>query len=334
MAQKLTQIEESKNLKYTPQNLTDEEKEIARENIGANGGASGSSPIGAIIPFGGENVPAGFLLCDGEEYSKEDYKDLYAVIGDYFTKETVTAGYFNVPNLRGKFAEGAEGNLGTNIDAGLPNITGKTKYISANAVWNGTDDGAFTGYGTDKSQINNVQLDGTANAYYFIFDASKSNATYGKSDTVQPPAVAVNFIIKATSTREDLDEIIDDTSHDVGHALSAAEVDRRIEAPNTYSTEEIRIGTWIDGKPIYRQVLTATTQLVLQTNTWLVTNFLIDDKELITECLSIVGNTGTLFHLDCAIDVGDYIRLLTNRPAQIALPVGSKIILEYTKKTD
>ena len=31
-----------------------------------------------------------------------------------------------------------------------------------------------------------------------------------------------------------------------------------IDDPNTYSTEEQRIGTWIDGKPIYRKVFTGT----------------------------------------------------------------------------
>lgn len=28
-----------------------------------------------------------------------------------------------------------------------------------------------------------------------------------------------------------------------------------VEDPNTYSTDEIRVGTWIDGKPIYRKVV-------------------------------------------------------------------------------
>ena len=34
-----------------------------------------------------------------------------------------------------------------------------------------------------------------------------------------------------------------------------------IADPNTYSTNEVRIGTWIDGKPLYRKVITdsATT---------------------------------------------------------------------------
>ena len=34
-------------------------------------------------------------------------------------------------------------------------------------------------------------------AYLFIFDASRSNSIYGSSDTVQPPAVTVRYLIKA-----------------------------------------------------------------------------------------------------------------------------------------
>ena len=31
-----------------------------------------------------------------------------------------------------------------------------------------------------------------------------------------------------------------------------------VNSMNTYSTDEIRIGTWIDGKPIYRKVINST----------------------------------------------------------------------------
>lgn len=220
MAQKIIGIENSYNLKYIEQHLTDEEKQIARENIGANGGASGSSPIGAIIPFSGEVIPPGFLLCDGAEYSKEDFEDLYKVIGDLYTKETASTGYFNVPDLRGKFAEGANGNLGADIAAGLPNIEGVANLQGANA--NGTATGVFT------VLTRGVHGSGSSGANTYInnvgFDASKSNSIYGNSDTVQPPALAVNFIIKATRTKENLDEIIDDTKQDNGHAWSGAKI--------------------------------------------------------------------------------------------------------------
>ena len=51
-------------------------------------------------------------------------------------------------------------------------------------------------YNTINSSINNVSISGTADSYYFDFDASLSNSIYGNSNTVQPPAVVMNYIIK------------------------------------------------------------------------------------------------------------------------------------------
>lgn len=95
----------------------------------------------------------------------------------------------------GRVLMGADNNhaVGTTVEAGLPNITGSTKYISSNAVWQGTKDGAFEGYGNDSSvSIKDVALSGESHSgYYFKFNASKSNSIYGNSDTVQPPAYYV-----------------------------------------------------------------------------------------------------------------------------------------------
>lgn len=42
------------------------------------------APIGAIIPFGGDTAPTGYLLCDGSAVSRTTYADLFAVIGTKF----------------------------------------------------------------------------------------------------------------------------------------------------------------------------------------------------------------------------------------------------------
>lgn len=39
------------------------------------------TPIGAIVPYGGNTAPSGFLICDGSAVSRTTYSDLYAVIG-------------------------------------------------------------------------------------------------------------------------------------------------------------------------------------------------------------------------------------------------------------
>lgn len=99
-----------------------------------------------------------------------------------------------IANLFGTWEKVAEGLClqgatssqvpGETVEAGLPNITGtlKTRGGSASAS------GAFVISG--KSEVANYDT-GSQNSS-FSFDASRSNAIYGNSDTVQPPAYLVN----------------------------------------------------------------------------------------------------------------------------------------------
>lgn len=81
------------------------------------------------------------------------------------------------------------GNLaGTDVEAGLPNITGKT---GDTWVWGyETYTGAFV-KGHKCKQANGTPTD--VNDTGLGFDASKSNPIYGASETVQPPAHIVTF---------------------------------------------------------------------------------------------------------------------------------------------
>ena len=153
------------------------------------------TPVGCIFPFAGTNLPAGYLLCNGASYKVVDYPNLYAAIGNKYGGDTAN---FNVPNLVDKFIQGST-TSGTNKAAGLPNITGAATYFSEGCVWSGEANGAFNRYAPNQSiQIKNVALSGdTHYGYYFSFDASRSNAIYGNSNTVQPPALTMIYIIKA-----------------------------------------------------------------------------------------------------------------------------------------
>ncbi|GAA5108541.1 phage tail protein [Bartonella jaculi] len=74
-----------------------------------------SFPAGFIASFAMEKLPEGWLLCDGKEYSRKEYKDLFEAIGEKW-------GYgnnystFNVPDLRGMFLRGLD--CGKQIDKG------------------------------------------------------------------------------------------------------------------------------------------------------------------------------------------------------------------------
>lgn len=88
---------------------------------------------------------------------------------------------------QGRVLQGVSGSqvAGTTVEAGLPNITGgliRTNYeqVPSGALYKKDDRVRFT--------------DGVANFGINVgFDASRSNAIYGRSNTVQPPAYLVNI---------------------------------------------------------------------------------------------------------------------------------------------
>jgi len=73
------------------------------------------TPPGVIVPYGGLTAPEGWLLCDGREVKKSDYNDLWNAIGHNFKDPSLVSdngvSYFTLPDLRGRFALGAD-NMG------------------------------------------------------------------------------------------------------------------------------------------------------------------------------------------------------------------------------
>lgn len=65
--------------------------------------------IGNIIAYTGLSVPSGYLVCDGSEVGREEYPELFAVIGTtYGAGDGLTT--FNIPNLLGKAGLGSSQN--------------------------------------------------------------------------------------------------------------------------------------------------------------------------------------------------------------------------------
>ena len=143
----------------------------------------------------------GWLLCDGTSYSTTDYPDLFAVIGYIFGGSN---SQFNVPNCSGKFLQmDTSKTIGQNIEAGLPNIDMSASFylIEAHGRFIGLSNNTGSVYGEDAGAIENangggdvgsnaprkININGNLNSY---------NTIYGNSNTVQPPAIIVNYFIK------------------------------------------------------------------------------------------------------------------------------------------
>lgn len=144
-------------------------------------------PTGVVMPFAGDSTPDGFLLCNGQAVSRTTYATLFTFIGTkYGAGDGSTT--FNVPNLVNRFVEGGSVS-GETKEAGLPNITGEI----------GVDDGTvnkLVGAFYRKGDYDYDALSNSGGGIIAGFDASRSSAVYGKSDTVQPASIIMMYIIK------------------------------------------------------------------------------------------------------------------------------------------
>jgi len=177
----------------------------------AGGTVYADSPIGSIIPYGGSQLPAGWFICDGRSLSKNDYFDLWKVIGYNYGGSDST---FNLPDLRDKAVMGAgtNGALGASQSAQLPNITGKidnksgTFGIMGFSSSTSNFSGAFKG-SEAKGAVYTGQ-NNTSACKVVTFDASGSGAStdingnnvYTNNGETRPANVRLNFIIKAKHT--------------------------------------------------------------------------------------------------------------------------------------
>lgn len=165
---------------------TNPRSELRLTRYSAEQTASGV-PIGTIIAWASLHDPTDgvWLECDGRTCS--EYLELCGVLG------TST-----VPDFRNRFLEGST-TPRTVLEAGLPEISG-----------------TFGNHGHDQDGDNGRGGKRTSGAFKIIqswcrpsagrdsnggntvlFQASLSNSIYGRSSTVQPPAVTVRYLIKA-----------------------------------------------------------------------------------------------------------------------------------------
>ena len=101
------------------------------------------------------SAPDGWVICDGSN---------------------------GTPNLIGKYPLGATSKIGSEVEAGLPNITGYA--LSLESI--GNCGGAF---GSKSNSASGVGANDWGYHQGIDFDASRCSKIYGKSSTVTPPSV-------------------------------------------------------------------------------------------------------------------------------------------------
>lgn len=149
-------------------------------------------PVGSVIASAMNTTPNGYLICNGAAISRTTYAALFAVIGTMFGNGNGST-TFNLPDFRNRTLWGAGNNLGAVISAGLPNVWGalnNTVYTAGGSIATG----AFYTLGT----TGGIAAEGGAviGGWHVGFSAQRCSNIYDNSNTVQPPAIAVNILIK------------------------------------------------------------------------------------------------------------------------------------------
>jgi len=158
------------------------------------------SPVGQIIEFGGSSIPDGFLPCDGKQYSRTTYSDLFTVIGTIHGEGDGST-TFNVPDRRWVTPRG----YGVDIS-----VTGTGSAVTNNATFT---DHEFNRTGV-KCRLSSGTLTGLSvdTDYYVIyidndtlaFATSKANSFAGTKIAISGvnSAVIIQYMDPDASTRE------------------------------------------------------------------------------------------------------------------------------------
>lgn len=182
-------------------NLTVSGTSILSGNVSSNGRISDKTglimPVGSIMAYGGTVAPSGWLICDGSTKDKTVYADLFAVISGNFG---TTSNYFNLPDLRGKFARGLDSSAGND-----PNRASRTAQATGGNTGDNVGSIQASQFESHTHQYIWSQSGAGGNTYNPDFLAgifanqgggqTKTLSSTGGNET-RPINVYVNYIIK------------------------------------------------------------------------------------------------------------------------------------------
>lgn len=224
-----------------------------------------SVPVGHEYFTFNPNIPQGSLPLFGGEYSRETYSALWNWVQEqtgYLKTEaewqqlyTTNAGNvpyysdgdgsttFRVPSLKCwiKGANGTVSEVGSYLEAGLPNIVGSVNEV-VNKEPDPTRNGAFSG-STVITNANVQYATGGSNRITLNFDASQSNSIYGNSTTVQPPSIVGMWLVKAYGVVEETGRIDEQAYIDDRYNAMKQYVDDKIDTVSTAEISMSPIGT-------------------------------------------------------------------------------------------
>lgn len=219
---------------------------------------SNETPVGTVIAHMGNTPPEHYLICDGTVYNIADYQEL----ADFFTKEFGSVNKFGgdgtttfaVPNLQGEFLRGTGTNGHANCGNGASVGTHQDPTFNPRIIADGdgfewicaktSNDGIGDSKNIDSGKYFNTT--GTGAGTLYKYTSLGSNWTgyqqnYDDHIASRPTNTSVLYCIKYEST----------------YYMSVLHNDSYVsEYYENYSEDEVVIGKYINGKPLYRKIFT------------------------------------------------------------------------------
>lgn len=155
-------------------------------------------PTGSLLMWVTDTAPTGFLLCNGQAVSRDDYADLFGVIGTTFGvgNESTT---FNVPDYRDRMPIGAGTTYSVNDSGGSADaiVVDHTHtvtdpgHLHGSSLLIATAGGYYYPIGSETPTSWNTGNTATATTGITIANAGSSG-----TNANLPPYLGIYFIIK------------------------------------------------------------------------------------------------------------------------------------------
>jgi len=159
-------------------------------------------PAGTILPFAGDTAPAGWLLCNGASVNRTTYATLYAVVANRFG--SADGSNFNVPDFRGRFLRGRDGNIGRDPDrssrtamnpgGAVGDLVGSLQGYDTRSHSHGYND-IFHSEGGGTVTVPGNRGSGDTDDDNRGYDLARTSSNTGGNET-RPLNANVNYIIK------------------------------------------------------------------------------------------------------------------------------------------
>lgn len=200
--------------------------------------AGDTLPIGTIVEFDGDTIPDGY-----EEFETEDYGSLGTIIVDDVICKNIFDGILELGAINSYGVNFSDSNSIRSVN--FINVEPSTVYTQSNVDNYKT---IIYFYDSSKTFISNVGNNLSTNTF-----TTPSNCAYVRFCTyVSEGATNINskFQIEKGKVATDY----------VPH--------KEFSNKQIYSTEEQVIGTWTDGKPLYRKVINGTSTSSDKDGSW------------------------------------------------------------------